>query len=484
MFPAAYTNTSAELYISGKIATTGTVSIPGLGWSQAFTVIPGQLTTIVLPDAVFELNSDGTDTKGIHVVSNNSIAIDGFHDYVFESEGFLGLPTEVLGTDYLLLSYNSSYHDSEFGIVATADNTTVTIIPAQSSGIRTAGVPYTVSLNQGQTYQMQDLTSSADFTGTAVQSDKPIAVFTGSVCGNVPTSYSWCNYFLEEMIPTNLWGTTFGTVPLATRADGDKVRVLASQDGTSVLINGQQVATLDRAAFFETQLTTASYITASAPVEVMQYSDSATFDNDMDADPMMMLIPPFQHFAGDYVFATPVDPFPRSYPWVSHYMNVVLPSAAAGTLVLDGAKVDTSGFAGIPGSAFIGGQVQIYPGSHSVSSSLPFDVQLYGWALQDAYGYAGGRCFNAAQTALFVAASPRQSTLQIGNQQCINALVTDGNGVAVGGIGVQFASSGTNSGSGYAPTNSAGNAQYCYTGTSQDLIWFAYLRVLPQTLPQ
>ena len=54
-------------------------------------------------------------------------------------------------------------------------------------------------------------------SGTIITSDKPIAVFGGI---NAPTSLMdspACDYFVEELPPTNTWGRNFVTVPLATR---------------------------------------------------------------------------------------------------------------------------------------------------------------------------------------------------------------------------------------------------------------------------
>jgi len=175
-----------------------------------------------------------------HVCSTTGFRFSDLH----ELSG-LGLPTDALGTDYFVVSYPNSYQNgTEFGVVAPYDNTTLTITPSQTAGARPAGIPYTVTLNQGQTYQLLDSAGGADLTGTEVQSDKPIAVMGASSCGNVPEYVSYCNYLIEEMVPVGLWGQVFGTVPLADRLRGDTFRILASQDGTQVSINGTPSATL------------------------------------------------------------------------------------------------------------------------------------------------------------------------------------------------------------------------------------------------
>jgi hypothetical protein len=467
MFPTPYTVDGAELFISGKSNANVTVSIPGLGWSQNLSIVPGQVTTVSLPAGVYASSNDGVESKGIHLTADAPLAVYGFHAVDFESDGFLGLPTDALGTDYFVVSYPNSYQNgTEFGVVAPYDNTTLTITPSQTAGARPAGIPYTVTLNQGQTYQLLDSAGGADLTGTEVQSDKPIAVMGASSCGNVPEYVSYCNYLIEEMVPVGLWGQVFGTVPLADRLRGDTFRILASQDGTQVSINGTPSATLARGNYFDTQLTSISSINSTAPVAVMQYSDGQTYDG-QNADPMMMLVPPFQEYGGDYTFTTATDSW-----WQQHFINVVVPTAAQSTVLLDGTALDPSNFVAIPGSQFVGGQIPLSQGQHSISASLPFDIQMYGWAPYDAYGYAGGVCFSHAQTNFNITLSPANASQNIGNQQCLGAQVTDLNGNALGTVGVQFAVSGSNSAKGYAQTNASGTAQFCYIGgtTGADLV--------------
>jgi RHS repeat-associated protein len=467
MFPAN-AGVPSQYLITGKVNTTGVVSQPGASWSQAFSVSPGQVTTVTLPAQSDAGASDGVENKGLHITANDPVVVYGFYPQAQASDGYLGLPTYTLGTEYIVASYVDSLNiGTEFGIVAPFDGTTITITPSTTvplygvPSIRTAGTPYTVTLNQGQTYQLRNVDSIAtiDLTGTIIQSDKPVAAFSGHMCGNVPTNYAYCNYLVEQLVPTNLWGQTFGTVPLAERLKGDTFRVIAAQDGTKVSINGQYVTSIDRGHFYETQLTTASFITASAPIEVVQYSDGTTYDG-VNADPMMMLIPPFEQYGGDYTYATPTDA-----RWRVHYLNVIVPTTAQSSVALDGAPVDTSSFVALPGSQFVAGSVQVAAGTHTITAGLPFDIHMYGWADYDAYGYPGGACLNQSQANVTISMSPQSSTQNVGIQQCVSAQVNDLSGAAVGGIGVQFSSSGANLKSGFTQTNAAGAAQFCYTGS-------------------
>src|SRR2546422_3459694 len=61
-----------SLFISSDVATGGTVSVGSLGLNQPFSVTPGQVATINLPQSVQVTTSDTLETKGIHITAQKS----------------------------------------------------------------------------------------------------------------------------------------------------------------------------------------------------------------------------------------------------------------------------------------------------------------------------------------------------------------------------------------------------------------------------
>ncbi len=210
-------------------------------------------------------------------------------------------------------------------IAAPSDNTTVTITPSVTTGARTAGVPYVITLNQGQTYALQNTGSEpSDLSGTLITSDKPIAVFGSHSAANIPApAVGFADYLVEQLISTDTWGTEFVTVPLATRPRGDTFRILAAANGTNVSVDGANVATLDRGQLHEFTLTAAAHITSDQPILVAQYANSALFD-DSASDPFMMLVPAISQYLGQYTITTEVDDLP------SNFVNLTVPDSCSG----------------------------------------------------------------------------------------------------------------------------------------------------------
>ena len=382
-----------SLFISGSMATNGVVEIGGLGFSQPFSVVPGAITTVTVPTGAMISTSDVIEADAaMRVMSDNQIRIYGLNRLVWTTDAFAALPIGSLGQQYRVMAWpgrsTDSDNRSQFAIAATEDGTSVIITPKATSGTRTSGVPYTITLNQFDAYQ---LVASGDLTGTLIESDAPIAVFGGHQCGYVPSNYNYCDHLVEQMPPIDMWGTGAMTVPLATRSGGDYFRILASQDNTTVVIDGPVPSTwtLNAGQRLNRILDGNNSITADAPILVAQYSTGSDYDGAV-ADPFMMLLPPAQQFLRSYTFTTPSSGFP------SNFVNVIAlaTDAAGGWVLLDGIPVGSGLFTPMPGALYSGAQVPVSLGAHTLEAPSPLGLYVYGYADYDSYGYSGG--FSAA----------------------------------------------------------------------------------------
>ncbi|MDH4392721.1 MAG: IgGFc-binding protein [Aquabacterium sp.] len=463
MFPANFSGAALTLFITGDTATTGTVSIPGSGFSTPFSVTPGVVTSVPVPNSAEVTAVDSITNQGIRVVANAEVTVYGLSRLQATTDAFLGLPTDALGTDYINLGFRNVniVNATQFGIVATQNGTVVTITPTAQAGSRTAGVPFSVTLNQGQTYLLRSTASSpADLSGSLISATAPIAVFGGHQCANIPSgNVVACDYIVEQLPHTGTWGRSFATMPLATRILGDTFRILASVNGTVVSVNGVNVATLNRGQFHEQTIAGPASINATQPVLVAQYSNSSSFDG-VTSDPFMMLIPPFEQFLASYTVTTPASGFN------TNFINIVVPNASVGVVTLDGTPVPGASYTAIAGTGFSGARLPVTLGAHNLSGPLPFGAFMYGFASFDSYGYPGGQSFDEVAKVTRLTLSPATSTGTINTQHCVNAAVSDQFSQPVPGVRVDFTVTGVNPRTGFVNANLSGVAQYCYTGTN------------------
>lgn len=311
----------------------------------------------------------GTSDKMVSLTSDKNIVVTSLNQRQYTTDASLILPDQVLSKEYYAAGYYSTYPD-EFSVIAIEDGTTVHAILPNSTTLD-------VNLSKGQTYQYQQ---SANLTGTHITSNKNIAVMSGNQCANIPGSgYYACDHIEEQMLPVNTWEKTFITVPLKTRLYGDTFRFVAAVDGTQISKDGTVIATLNAGQFYETIITSSSYITATQPIMALQYSNGTTYD-DVTSDPFMTLIPAINQFDTRHIINTPNG--------FTNYINIVVPTANIGSIIMDGTAISSSNFTPVSGnSAYSTAQLSITEGSHVLTSSVPFGLVGYGFADADSYGY-------------------------------------------------------------------------------------------------
>jgi len=385
-----------SLCIAGTPGTTGTVGMPGLGFLVNYTLPASQRVLIGLPrQADLSNNIDLVEFKGIHVTANAEVAVYGLNHIPYTTEGFLGLPTDTIGKEYFVQGFGNTHtgvpelNGTEFAFVATADNTTVQIVPSVTTAGHPAGIPYNITLDQGRTYQLRNTNDAPnDLTGTYIVADKPVAVFGGHQCANVPTGNQWfCDYLVEQLFPTQRGGTNFLVMPFATRS-GATYRFMGVQDNTTVRINGIAVAVINRGQTYTRALNIAAQLSSDKPTLLTQFSNSSDSDGVVNSDPAMTIVPDTKLYLPQYIVCTPDMNF------LSHYISVIAPTPAAGTISLDGVAIAAAAYSPIAASGYSGATVSVAPGAHTLASSglaaVPFGVMMYGYAEYDAYAFPGG----------------------------------------------------------------------------------------------
>ncbi|XP_062500732.1 uncharacterized protein LOC134177969, partial [Corticium candelabrum] len=379
------------LFLTSPKSLNYTVVAPTNGFSQSGYLLANTLVSVQLPTSL--LMPYGISDRGILVRSTEDMTVYGLNQEKYSTDAFLALPTYIQGLQYVVPSYTqkSASYQSLIGIVGIHNNTQVTIVLASSASDGTkshnAGANVTYTINWMETLQLQGY----DLTGSRVYSDKTVAVFGGHECVNIPVGTHYCDHLVEQVPPITTLGKHFATVPLATRAAGDRFRAIASKDGTDVTINGQlQASNLQAGQFheFTASSTTFLSIEAAQPILLMQYSQGSTVDS-TKSDPFMLMIPPVEQYRSRYIISTPPD---RPAPF-SNYLAIIVTDDKKDGLRLDDQPLPSSVvWNNIPGQTLAGANVPISIGSHTIHhvDKSNFGLSIYGFEDDDSYGYPGG----------------------------------------------------------------------------------------------
>jgi gliding motility-associated-like protein len=396
-------NERLSVYVSSEIATSGTISIPLIGWSQNFTVAAGSTTEIPIPQPNQRAHTVGSNVvraTGVRVVAQDSVNVFAINYQKNTADATIVLPVGALRNDYWIMAYKES-NVSQFCVVAVEDNTVVTVLPPPNIFISgyAGNFPYTVTLQRGQVFQAQ---SNGDLTGTRVYTPpgahcKPFAVFAGNRCTNVGGAPR-CDHLYEQMFPTATLGKTYLSIPFRTR-DADLVRVLAVENQTLVHASGQSPFTLNAGQYQDFTLSNATYFVADKPVLLAQLSRSACTDaanqipcanssENVYADPFMLMLTSMEQMI---IRRATVNSF--VIPNITRrFLNIATKTVNTGVLRLDGMPV--SGFQAVPGTPFSYVQVEVAQGNHTVASDSGFVLYVYGFGERDSYGYSGDAVLN------------------------------------------------------------------------------------------
>ena len=379
----------------GTDSCIGVVENPYTGWTSSFTVIPGEITTISIPnsESYDGLASDSIINKALHITTTDSISLYASNFKAFTYDLTNVLPTSSLGSNYIIQTYEDY---SEFSIVAVEDNTTVDITLAANSIYHTVGRLFSVTLNAGQCYQVQASRNflNVDFSGTTISANgnKKIAVFAGNHYAHIPVGYEGADHVVEQMMPTLSWGREFVITNSMLRTK-DKVKVTALNNNCQVWKDSVLLTTLNARQTYEFEITNTnpvSYLKTSEPASVFLYFTGSRYGGE-NGDPSMVIINPIHQKMNDVTFTT----FSTGTAGYQHFVNIVTKTTNVPNMTLDGSSI-SSNFILVPSRHELSyARIEINHGVHTLSNTQysegsGFIAHIYGSAPWESYSYSIG----------------------------------------------------------------------------------------------
>ena len=403
------------LYFSTDQVTNVTVSIPGTGYSQTYSNIPANsiFTTNPIPkagaqDARLFSETVAAQNKGIHIVSDRAIVA---YAHIFNanvSGATILFPTNTLGKEYYSINYTNEANTGNancwfYVIACDTGTTTVEIIPSGNSLSHAAGVPFSVSLTQGQIYNVMGQysgNSGVDLTGSRIRSIstatgacKRIAVFSGSgrISITCSSGISSSDNYMVQSFPKNAWGKKYLTVPTGGAMPFNIYRVCVSDPTAVVKLNGVPITyPLINNFYYEIPATNVPQkIESNLPITVAQYITSQNAcGNGNPGDPEVIYLSPVEQNISKVIWnATP------NFLILNHYYSVVIPNTgtAISSFKLDGVPVSPALFTvhpQDPGYSYLTQSVGAL--QRKIESDSGFNAIAYGYGTTESYGYNAG----------------------------------------------------------------------------------------------
>jgi hypothetical protein len=342
------------------------------------------------------------------------------------------IPSSAWGDNYVgLTAFERTYSDPWIGMIARENDTEVTISPSVAivggGGVAPTGqgVPITYTLQRGDVLKLEQ---PQDLSGSPVASTKPIGMWAGNGCTDMPIGVQACDGMHQQLPPVRALGSEYTAVRHRDRYPGvDEAaiwRLVGAVDGTTLTYDPPQPGAPTTLASGQSVLfeTSATFVVKSQdadhPFYLGQYMTGCTkywpgFDCRGDPE-FVNVIPPAQ-FRASYVFFTdPTYPtthlvFTRRKASDGTFKDVNL--GCAGNLT-GWQPVGSSGlfeytrFDLVNGNFIPNGSCN--NGRQEATSEGPFGVTVWGWGEANtslyseacSYAYPGGASVQALNTVV------------------------------------------------------------------------------------
>ena len=185
----------------------------------------------------------------------------------------------------------------------------------------------------------------------------------------------------------------------------------------------------------------------------------SSLDGSDNGDQSMSYVTPYQQFMSRYVVVSPSN-------FIGSFLNIVVPAAVVTSIQVDGTTVDQSLFRTIAGSTWKSAQLQVRTGTHKLTATQAFGVEVYGIGYFDSYAYSGGQSTSDISSVSALQISTSSVNGVVGQQACLAVNVQDSYGAPVQGIRVDATSTGASGSlSLFGTADSNGVAKICLTGS-------------------
>jgi hypothetical protein len=335
----------------------------------------------------------------------------------FATSATLLLPTPTWGNNFV----TSDGWEAGFGqpftqFVAAEDNTTITFVPiADAQG---GGTMPTIGANQTGTFvlnrgQVGEYLQATRLAGSVLSSDKPVSVWGGATCMNIPAGVGYCDAAHQQLLPVSALGNDYAVARYPSRGGDDiaPVSLIGMVDGTALTydpmppgapptLNRGQMAIINTDQFFSVKSQDLDH-----PFYVAAYMTGSGTGSGIGDPEYVNVIPPAQYlpsylFVTDPTYRNTVLVFVRKRGTDGLFADVTLDCLGTVTgwqPIGAGGQYEVARPYLVQNGADVGG---CQNGVHTASSNTPFGLTVWGYDVDVSYAYPAGMSVEPINTVI------------------------------------------------------------------------------------
>ncbi|GAB5466313.1 MAG: hypothetical protein Kapaf2KO_17490 [Candidatus Kapaibacteriales bacterium] len=304
---------SIFLEITSLVENRANLSIGYFNWTASTPIPAGTTIRYPIPvEAMQAFNKTLEDPipvgngiyrdRALRVTSESPVTISVTSQFGDKSDSYLALPLHVLGLNYAVTPYQTSESYYDFSdnmpayaiVVATEDNTTVEyhqngIASSRTNAGTKTGEKTLKTLYKGDIWVISTSAEDSDIAGSWIVANRPVSVFSGNQCTNVPIYNDFCDFMMNMELPMVSWGKQYLSLASNGRSYNNINRVFSKEDNTDIYVGGTFQGRINeanpdyprRAFELSRNLSSADpiYIHSDKPIYAVEYTTGSDEEN-------------------------------------------------------------------------------------------------------------------------------------------------------------------------------------------------------------
>lgn len=392
-------NTTGRFYITAVQNATVTIENSFRNFKMVVNVQANKLTYCDIPDSIARPRLlEKKERTGLHILSDKPVCITAALFEVHASNAFVVIPLKNVSVgEKFIAAHGLAKSKNQIQLLATEDSVVFKVnLVAGSTGKHKSNVPFTLILNQGESYSV--VADTGDFSGSVVEilNKKKGLVYIGDK--NLATHYGGCAHrsIVTQLNSIDWSDRRFVVMPLFGQTKGYKLKCVSLDTHLWVTVNGYSHFITNRDSSIELDILNGDsvlLVTADRPFLCFQImkggGKNGFYKLSSGGHPGIIQIAGSSHLTNESHFVSLTNTKIKD-----HFVSILIDKRSRDAVTLDQHKIPPEDFLVVPDDTnYYYVNRLVNEGAHLLRSSYGHQVYAYGIevsSIAESYFYFAG----------------------------------------------------------------------------------------------